>query len=56
MLNELLNNVEELINNKVILITGGTGTFGHEITKVILEKYNPKKLIIFCVMNSNNTI
>jgi len=47
MLHELLNNVEELINNKVILITGGTGTFGHEITKVILENYNPKKLIIF---------
>lgn len=47
MLNELLNNVEELINNKVILITGGTGTFGHEITKVILENYYPKKLIIF---------
>ena len=47
MLNELLQNVKELINNKLIFITGGTGTFGHEITKIILEKYEPKKLIIF---------
>ena len=47
MLNELLEKVKNLIDNKVILITGGTGTFGHEITKVILENYNPKKLIIF---------
>ena len=47
MLNELLKNVENLINNNVIFITGGTGTFGHEITKVILENYKPKKLIIF---------
>jgi UDP-N-acetylglucosamine 4,6-dehydratase/5-epimerase len=47
MLNELLQNVKELINNKIIFITGGTGTFGHEITKIILEKYEPKKLIIF---------
>ena len=47
MLNELLQNVKELINNKIIFITGGTGTFGHEITKIILENYQPKKLIIF---------
>jgi len=39
--------VEKLINNKVIFITGGTGTFGHEITKIILNHYSPKKLIIF---------
>ena len=47
MLNNLLSDVKELINNKVIFITGGTGTFGHEITKIILEDYQPKKLIIF---------
>ena len=47
MLNNLLHNVEELINNKIIFITGGTGTFGHEITKIILENYQPKKIIIF---------
>ena len=47
MLNKLLDSVKELINNKTILITGGTGTFGHEITKVLLEQYQPKKIIIF---------
>jgi UDP-N-acetylglucosamine 4,6-dehydratase len=34
-------------DNKTILITGGTGTFGHEITRVLLEKFNPKKIIIY---------
>lgn len=47
MLNQLLDSVKELINNQIILITGGTGTFGHEITKVLLEQYQPKKIIIF---------
>ena len=47
MINHLIKDVEELINNKVILITGGTGTFGHKITEIILNQYNPKKLIIF---------
>ncbi|MCP4264232.1 MAG: UDP-N-acetylglucosamine 4,6-dehydratase (inverting) [Candidatus Brocadiaceae bacterium] len=36
-----------MLNNKVILITGGTGSFGKKCTKTILEKYKPKKLIIF---------
>ncbi len=36
-----------MLNNKSILITGGTGSFGKRITKKILEKYIPKKVIIF---------
>ena len=36
-----------MFNNKNILITGGTGSFGKEFTKQILKKYKPKKLIIF---------
>ena len=47
MLDTLFKNVESLINDKIILITGGTGTFGHEITEIILSNYKPKKLIIF---------
>lgn len=35
------------MDNKTILITGGTGSFGKMFTKIILEKYNPKKVIIF---------
>jgi len=33
--------------NKVILITGGTGSWGNELTKQLLEKYNPKKILIY---------
>jgi len=36
-----------LIDNKTILVTGGTGTFGNAFTHYIFEHYNPKKLIIF---------
>ena len=34
-------------NNKSVLITGGTGSFGQSFAKYVLEKYKPKKLIIF---------
>jgi UDP-N-acetylglucosamine 4,6-dehydratase len=47
MIDNLLNEVANLVNDKIIFITGGTGTFGYEITKVLLNNYNPKKLIIF---------
>ena len=36
-----------MLNNKVILITGGTGSFGKKCTEIILKRYKPKKLIIF---------
>ncbi len=35
------------LNNKSILITGGTGSFGNQFVKNIIENYSPKKLIIF---------
>jgi len=36
-----------MFNNKTILITGGTGSFGKKYTEIILKKYNPKKIIIY---------
>lgn len=36
-----------MLNNKVILITGGTGSFGQKFTEIVLTKYKPKKVIIF---------
>jgi len=33
--------------NKVILITGGTGSFGKKMTQTLLAEKNPKKVIIF---------
>lgn len=34
-------------NNKRILITGWTGSWWNELTKQLLEKYNPKEIIIY---------
>lgn len=36
-----------MLSNKIILITGGTGSFGQEFTKIIFKKYRPGKVIIF---------
>ena len=36
-----------MLNNKTILVTGGTGSFGKCFTKYVLENYNPKKIIIY---------
>ena len=36
-----------MFNNKNILITGGTGSFGKKYTEILLEKYKPNKIIIF---------
>lgn len=36
-----------MLNNKSILITGGTGSFGHQFVNYILKNYNPKKIIIY---------
>jgi UDP-N-acetylglucosamine 4,6-dehydratase/5-epimerase len=36
-----------MLTNSSILITGGTGSFGHTFIPMTLEKYNPKKIVIF---------
>jgi UDP-N-acetylglucosamine 4,6-dehydratase (inverting) len=36
-----------MLRNSSILITGGTGSFGHTFIPMTLEKYNPKRLVIF---------
>lgn len=36
-----------ILDNKTILITGGTGSFGKCFTRYALEHYNPKKIIIY---------
>lgn len=36
-----------MFNDKVILITGGTGSFGNKFTEIVFKKYKPKKIIIF---------
>ncbi|MCJ7778004.1 MAG: UDP-N-acetylglucosamine 4,6-dehydratase (inverting) [Sedimentisphaerales bacterium] len=36
-----------MLDGKVVLITGGTGSFGQEFTKKILTEYKPRKVIIY---------
>ena len=36
-----------MLENSSILITGGTGSFGHSFVPSTLTKYNPKRLVIF---------
>lgn len=36
-----------MFNDKSVLITGGTGSFGKKFVKTILARYTPKRIIIF---------
>ena len=36
-----------MLNNKTILITGGTGSFGHHFVDYVFKHYSPKKVIIY---------
>jgi UDP-N-acetylglucosamine 4,6-dehydratase len=36
-----------MLKNSVILVTGGTGSFGHAFVSMTLARYDPKKIIIF---------
>ena len=36
-----------MLSNSTILVTGGTGSFGHNFIPMTLDKYDPKKIIIF---------
>ena len=46
----ILGNIQEaakMLNEKTILITGGTGSFGNAFTEYVLTHYEPKKIIIY---------
>ena len=36
-----------MLTNQTLLVTGGTGSFGHTFVPMTLAKYNPRKIIIF---------
>lgn len=36
-----------MFNNKTILLTGGTGSFGHQFIRTLVEQYQPNKLIVY---------
>lgn len=36
-----------MLNGKTILVTGGTGSFGHQFVNYVLDHYEPRKVIIY---------
>jgi FlaA1/EpsC-like NDP-sugar epimerase len=46
MREKALEKIRDEIENKRILVTGGTGSFGHQITSSLME-FNPKEIILF---------
>lgn len=36
-----------MLNNKSILVTGGTGSFGKQFIRTVLKRYSPKRLVVF---------
>jgi len=36
-----------MLNNKIIFITGGTGSWGNELVSQLLEKFKPKEIRIY---------
>lgn len=36
-----------MFNNKTVLITGGTGSFGKKFIKTLFERYTPKRVIVY---------
>ena len=39
--------MDNLFDGKTILVTGGTGSFGKKFIKTVLERYTPKKVIVY---------
>jgi len=36
-----------MLDNKTVLVTGGTGSFGHKFVELILKNHKPKRLIVY---------
>ncbi len=36
-----------MFNNKNILVTGGTGSFGKKFVQMVLDEYHPTRVIVY---------
>ena len=43
----LADNSNLMLDNKSILVTGGTGSFGQRLVQVVLERYKPARVVVF---------
>ena len=39
--------MKKILDNKNILITGGTGSFGKRFVEIVIKKFKPQKIIIY---------
>lgn len=44
---DINESISNLLKNKTILVTGGTGSFGNKFIKTVLENYSVKKIIVY---------
>jgi UDP-N-acetylglucosamine 4,6-dehydratase len=35
------------LNDRVVMVTGGTGSFGHQFVQMVIDRFKPRKLIVF---------
>ncbi|WP_245644244.1 UDP-N-acetylglucosamine 4,6-dehydratase (inverting) [Magnetospirillum moscoviense] len=47
ILNTFRRDLGDKLKGKSILVTGGTGSFGHQFARTVLERYDVRRLIIF---------
>jgi UDP-N-acetylglucosamine 4,6-dehydratase/5-epimerase len=45
--NKEINMLKDIFKNKTVFLTGGTGSFGNKFAEQILNKFNPKMLIVY---------
>lgn len=45
---DLTDRIRDIIDDKIILITGGTGSLGYVLTKRLAEDYNPREIRLLC--------
>lgn len=38
---------EQYLKHKIILVTGGTGSFGRKFVEIVLQEHQPKKIVVF---------
>jgi UDP-N-acetylglucosamine 4,6-dehydratase len=39
--------IEAMFDKKVILVTGGTGSFGRAFVRTVLQKFSPRKIVVY---------
>lgn len=44
---QIVSGADAMLTNSSVLITGGTGSFGHTFVPMTLSRFNPRRLVVF---------